>query len=112
MTKANVHDSVAARVLLKNMKGKLPRLKKILADAGYLGDELVRLTRRWMNCIFEVVKRSDERGFKVIPTRWIVERSIAWFSWYRRLSKDYEANMETSANWAYIASTDMLLRKI
>lgn len=112
VTEANVHDSVAAKVLLKRMKGKLPRLKKILADAGYLGDELVRLTRKWLNCIFEVVKRSDERGFKVIPKRWIVERSISWFSWFRRLSRDYEANMETSENWAYIASIAMLLRKI
>ena len=97
---ANVYDSVAAWALLKHMKGKLPRLKRILADAGYMSDELVRLTRSWLNCIFEVVKRSDERGFKVIPTKWIVERSIAWFSWYRRLSKDNEANMDTRENWA------------
>ncbi len=112
VTEANVHDSVAARVLLKNMKGKLTRLKKILADAGYLGDELVRKAKRWLNCLFEVVRRSDEKGFKIIPTRWIGERSIAWFNWYRRLSRDYNANMETSANWAFITSIDMLLRKI
>ena len=77
VTEANVHDSVAARILLKHMKGKLPRLKNILADAGYLGDDLVTLSRKWLNCIFEVEKRSNKRGFKVIPTRWIVERSIA-----------------------------------
>ncbi|NLI37612.1 MAG: IS5 family transposase [Bacteroidales bacterium] len=112
VTEANVHDSVAAEVLLKQMKGELPRLKKILGDAGYMGDELVRKARIWLNSLFEVVRRSDEKGFRVIPTRWIVERSIAWFNWYRRLSKDYEANMETSENWAYIASIDMLLRKI
>lgn len=112
VTEANVHDSVAAKTLLKVMKGKLPRLKKIIADAGYLGDELVRIARRWLQCVFEVVKRSEEKGFKVVPKRWIVERSIAWFNWYRRLSKDFEANMETSETWAYIASIDMLLRKI
>jgi putative transposase len=112
VTEANVHDSIAAKVLLKQMKGKLPYLKKILADAGYMGDELVRLARKWLNCIFEVVKRSDERGFKVIPKRWIVERSIAWFNWYRRLNRDYEANMVTSENWVFIASIDMLIRKI
>jgi putative transposase len=112
VTEANVHDSVAARSLLKLMKGKLPKLKKIIADGGYMGTELIRLARRWLHCVFEVVKRSDEKGFQVIPTRWIVERSIAWFNWYRRLSKDFEANMETSENWAYIASIDMLIRKI
>jgi putative transposase len=112
VTEANVHDSVAGQALLKLMKGKLPRLKKIIADAGYMGDELIRIARRWLKCVFEVVKRSDEKGFKVIPKRWVVERSIAWFNWYRRLCKDYEANMETSENWAYIASIDMLIRKI
>lgn len=112
VTEANVHDSVAAKALIKSMKGKLPRLKKILADAGYLGNELVRLTRRYLKCMFEVVKRSEERGFKVIPKRWIVERSISWFNWYRRLGKDFEANMDTSENWAYIASIGMLLKKI
>ena len=112
VTEANVHDSVAARALLKKMKGKLPRLKRILADAGYMGDGLVRLARKWLNCVFEVVKRSEEKGFKVIPTRWIVERSIAWFNWSRRLSRDYEGNMRTSENWAYIASINMLLKKI
>lgn len=111
VTEANVHDSVAAKILLPRMKGKLPRLKKILADGGYLGDELIQLARKWLNCIFEVVKRSDEKGFVILPKRWIVERSIAWFNWYRRLSRDYEANMETSENWVLIASIAMLIRK-
>jgi putative transposase len=78
------------------MKGQLPYLKKILAVAGYIGDELVRLARKWFHCIFDRVKRSNEREFKVIPKRWIIEQSIAWFNWYRRLNRDYEANMVTS----------------
>ena len=93
------------------MRGKLPKLKRIIADGGYMGTELIRLAIRWLHCVFAVVRRSDEKGFQVIPTRWIVERSIAWFNWYRRLSKDVEANMETSENWAYIASIDMLIKK-
>ena len=112
VTEANVHDSVAARALLIYMKGKLPKLRRVLADAGYLGEELVFLAGKWLHCVFEVVKRSEEKGFKVIPKPWIVERSIAWFNGYRRLSRNYEANMKTNENWAYIASIDMLLRKI
>jgi putative transposase len=39
----------------------------------------------------EVVKRSDdEKSFKVLPKRWVVERTFSWFGRYRRLSKDYE----------------------
>lgn len=48
------------------MSGKLQRSRRVLADAGYLGDELIRHTRKLLKCVFEVVKRSDEKGFKVI----------------------------------------------
>jgi putative transposase len=45
----------------------------------------------------EVVKRSDnEKGFKVLPKRWVVERTFSWFGRYRRLSKDYEYLPTTS----------------
>ena len=112
VTQANIHDSVAAETVLKRMKGKYPRLSKILADGGYLGERLVEVARSYLKCVFEVVTRSDESKFKVIPKRWIVERSIAWFNWHRRLSKDYEANMDSSEAWVQIASISFLIRKI
>jgi putative transposase len=111
VTSANVHDGVAAESIFEKMKGKFPRLKKILADGGYKGERLFNLARSSLKAVFEVVTRSDEIGFKVIPKRWIVERSIAWFNWHRRLSKDYEANMESSEAWVLIASISMMIRK-
>jgi transposase len=68
--------------------------------------------------IFSLRKVVDQKPFgrKEIfefgPTRWIVERSIAWFNWYRRLGKDFEADIETSENWTYIASIGMLPGKV
>ena len=112
VTEANVHDSVAAERVIKRMEGAFPRLKKILGDGGYAGARLVKLTRKHLKAEFEVVTRSDEAGFKVIPQRWIVERSIAWFSWFRRLSRDYEANMETSEAWVLLASIVMMIKNI
>jgi putative transposase len=39
----------------------------------------------------EIVKRSDDvKGFKVLPRRWVVERTFGWLGRQRRLSKDYE----------------------
>ena len=111
VTSANVHDSIAAETIFKKMKGKFPRLKKILADGGYAGERLFNLARSSLKAVFEVVTRRDEVGFKIIPKRWIVERSIAWFNWHRRLSKDYEANMESSEAWVQIASISMMIRK-
>jgi putative transposase len=111
VTPANIHDSVAAELVLKKMKGKFPRLKKILADGGYLGERLIQLARSCLRCSFEVVTRKEECGFHVIPKRWIVERSIGWFNWHRRLCRDYEANMDSSEAWVYIASISMMIRK-
>jgi len=112
VTEANVHDSVAAEGVIKGMKGVFPRLKKILGDGGYAGDRLVKLARKHLKADFEGVPRGDEAGFKVIPKRWVVERSIAWFSWFRRLSKDYEASMQSSETYVLIASIAMMLKKI
>ena len=111
VTQANVHDGIAAESVLRKMKGKFPQMKKILADGGYLGERLIRLARSCLHCKFEVVTRNEEAGFQVIPKRWIVERSIGWFNWHRRLSKDYEANMATCETWIYVASISMMIRK-
>jgi len=111
VTPANVHDSVAAEWVLLKMEGKFPRLAKILADGGYKGERLIYLARSCLKSVFEIVTRKDEGEFRVIPKRWIVERSIAWFNWHRRLSKDYEANVESSEAWVQIASIAMMIRK-
>ena len=53
-----------------------------------------------------IVKRSDDTsGFTVLPRRWVVERTLAWFGRYRRLSKDYEYHPETSETMIYAAMT-------
>jgi putative transposase len=111
VTPANVHDCKAAEEVIMKMQGRFPRLRRILADGGYLGEQLIRLARSCLNATWKVVTRKDESSFKVIPKRWIVERSIAWFNWYRRLSKDYEANMSSSEAWVQIASISMMIRK-
>lgn len=50
------------------LEWKAAKAKKILADAGYLGDELFQLARKWLNCIFKVAKLSEEKGFIIIPS--------------------------------------------
>jgi len=93
---ANGHESVAAEQVFKRLVGRYPKLKRILADGGYAGERLVRLAHAELGIEFEVVTPSDETGFKVIPKRWIVDRSISWLMWSRRLCKDYEMNTESS----------------
>lgn len=61
--------------------------------------------------ILEVVKRKEE-GFKILPKRWIVERTLSWISRYRRLSKDYEGVLARSQNWRYLSMIRLMIKRI
>jgi putative transposase len=61
----------------------------------------------------EIVEREpDQVGFKVLPRRWVVERTFAWLGRYRRLSKDYEKCTHSSEGMVYIASIHTMLKRI
>lgn len=65
---------------------------------------------RWT---IQVVKRSDTaKGFEVIPHRWVVERSFAWLGRNRRLAKDFERSIESATAWLFMASVQMITRRI
>jgi putative transposase len=60
-----------------------------------------------------VVKReAGQKGFKVQPKRWVVERTFAWLGNYRRLSKDYERLLHNSEGMIYLASIRTMLKRI
>lgn len=59
------------------------------------------------------MKRTDNlKGFKVLPKRWIVERTFSWLYKYRRLRTDYEADIETSETMVYIAMIHVMVRRL
>jgi Transposase DDE domain len=51
----------------------------------------------------EIVKRNEQHLFRVLPKRWIVERTLAWLNWSRRLSKDYELRHASAESMIHIA---------
>jgi len=107
-----VADSVAAKRVIPTLLGRFPLLQKILADGRYGGGLIgwVKLIFKWT---LEVVsKPKDQKGFQVIPKRWIVERTFAWFGKYRRLSKDYEANPRMSEAMLLGAMIRLMLRRL
>jgi putative transposase len=109
---ANFQDRVAARFVLWNLIGKFSRLKVIFADAGYTGT-LIQFALRWGGWAVQIVKRSDDTtGFKVLPKRWIVERTFAWIGRCRRTSKDYEELPDSSESMVYIAMIKLMLGRI
>ncbi len=113
--KANIHDSKGAESALEKLAHKFPRLKKMLADGGYRGDELKEMARKTLGCQLEVVLRPDEstiQKFNVIPLRWIVERSFAWLYNFRRIALDYEFYSESSEAMIQIAFSKIMLNKL
>ena len=55
---------------------------------------------------------SRGQGFKVLPRRWVVERTFGWLGRSRRLSKDYEEAPETSENFIFLTMTHLMLRRL
>ena len=108
---ANLPDGEAAKWLLTELPILFwKRLVRIWADGGYRG-----AFKKWVSARLgidlDITLRSDhKKGFVVIPKRWVVERTFAWFGQYRRLSKDYEYYPEHSEGMLYLASIHRLLR--
>lgn len=87
-------------------------MRKVWVDGGYRGTLLAWVSRKF-RYVLEVVLRSDEvKGFVVLPKRWIVERTFAWFNNHRRLSKDYERLTKTSETMIQIAMSRIMLRRL
>ena len=116
VTAANVSDTRGVKVLFWKAKrqGKsLGRLVRVWADGGYGGPGLMMKLMDQFRLLLEVVKRSDDvSGFVVVPKRWIVERTFAWFNWNRRLNKDYEVLTSTSEVFCYIAMIRIMVRRL
>lgn len=85
------------------------RLKLIWADGGYTS--IVEKVHKQFGWVLEIVKRSDDvKGFKVLPHRWVVERTFGWLGRYRRLARDYEHTTSSSESMVYIASIRRMLK--
>ena len=114
---ADVQDRDGARLVAHALRlygPELPRLSLVWADAAY-GGQLVEDLRDLMGWDVEVVKRpaaQPRSAFAVQPHRWIVERTFSWFGGFRRLSKDYEYQVESSEALIYAAMSHLMLRRL
>lgn len=110
---ADIQDRDGAPALLETMLSAYPWLRHVFADGGYAGTKLQNALARFGNWTFEIVRRSDNvKGFKLLPRRWVVERTIAWLNRNRRLAKDFETSLESALAWLIIASVKMLARRL
>lgn len=114
VTPASTPEREGAQGLLERTLGWLTWLRLLWVDGGYCGEAFAQ----WVKTIrpkleVEVVKRSDDTsGFKVLPRRWVVERTFGWLMRHRRLVRDYERTETSAEAWAYIAMIRIQLRRL
>ncbi len=115
VTAASTQDRDGARLVLKMLAHQCIRLRLIWADGSYAGEliEWVRQLRTRRRVKLEIVRRGDaQKGFVVLPKRWIVERTFGWLNRCRRLSKDYEYLTETSEAMIHVAMINLMVRRL
>lgn len=111
---AAVDDAAAAQQLLSLVGSEcFPRLHTIYADKKYHNHELYAWVANHADFRLHIVRRPDDaHGFVLLPKRWVVERTIAWLSRSRRLSKDYEKLTVTSEAMVKISAIHSFLRRL
>lgn len=108
---ADIHDATGGEFPLAELGALAERLAHVWVDAGYRG--LVDWAKDDYGLELEVVtKEPGQQGFAVHKRRWVVERTIAWVSRHRRLSKDYEYHTECSEAFLYLASIHLLIKRL
>jgi putative transposase len=115
VSEANAPERVLAAYALMELLEEHPELldkvEVIWVDSGYDGDKFALSVWLMIPAHVEVIRRTDQE-FKVLPKRWVVERTFAWFNQYRRLSKDYERLPEMSEAAIYAVMTRIMLRRL
>lgn len=139
---AKIMDYEGIKLLLEQAGERFSRLKHLWLDAGYRGEdkgkdwvektlgwtvELVERPRKaapkevLMAWAAELAKEGIKvdlqkliapRGFQVLPRRWVVERTIAWISHNRRMSKDYERLCTSGEAFVYAAMIRLMVRRL
>lgn len=111
---ANTHDGIAGKDLVyPNFTDQMERAKKILGDHAYRGQFNDLIKQVDQSVIFECPSRIEgTKGFVVEAKRWVVERTFAWFNFYRRITKDHERTVRNSATWIIVANIQMVISSL
>lgn len=111
---AHIQDRDAARQLIGAFLAVCSpgrRVRHIWADGGYAGG-LLEWGRTVMRCTIEIVKRTQLHTFKVLPRRWVVERTFGWLGRYRRLNRDYERQAKSGETFVHLAMIRLMLARL
>ena len=108
---ANKHDTMSGIFPAMWAVEKYPSIRKISADGGYRGtfEEDVKSV---LGIEVEISMRKDPAKWQLMAKRWIVERTLAWLNWSRRLSKDYEILICSERSMIKISHIYTLIKRL
>lgn len=128
---ASLSDRAGAKALLERLQGFFPRICHLFADHGYTGPliEWIKAHLNWETEIVPkptnetrqdwvlidgqpVLKQKPKGGFQVQRKRWVVERTFAWLSRFRRLARDYEGLACSSEAFIHVAAIRFFLKRL
>ena len=108
------HAIAVSTAEVTDRKGALQALQSLLCDAGYIGRPFAQGVQQILggHVTVQIAKRSELHTFKVMPKRWVVERSFAWLDKNRRLWKNCERWLNTSLQFVHLAFLVLLLKRL
>jgi transposase len=129
---ADIGDREGGKELLLPLVGQLPRLELIWADSGYSGSPFSHWVQAALGVRLEIVNHPwtgmrsvwapegaqidwDKilpKGFHVLPRRWVIERTNAWITHARRLSRDFEGTHSSSESFIYLAMSKLMMARL
>ena len=110
---ADIQDRDDASLVIEAVHQLFPWLRHLFADSVYDGPNLRDAVAQFGGWTIDIVKpAADATGFQLLPRRWVVERTLAWLNRNRRLAKDFEASIASAKAWVYIASVQLLVRRL
>jgi len=112
VTSAALSDPAGAKWLFKRLGGACKKLRRIWVDGTYRGHLLEWVLLHGRFRLQPLLRSHDQKGFVVLPRRWVVERTFAWMTQCRRRGSDYEVLVQSSQAMIYIAMTRLMIRRL
>jgi len=111
VTAGNVSEAEGAKQLFGQVRGGMERLQVVWCDGGY-ENRIEAWTQQHCPWRVEIVKRSQTKGWELLPKRWIVERTLAWLGRWRGLAREYDYLPETTEAKILLAMSRLMLRRL
>lgn len=111
---ANIADGKGAVAFTTKITDTLTRLEKFLGDTAYNGifEEAVRESCYEYEKVAKINAKENNTKFVIEPKRWVVERTIGWSNFFRRIVKDYERTVESSVAWVLLANSIIMIQRL